>query len=459
MNLPRVMLAAPYSGSGKTLVTCGLLQALQNRSVHAAAFKCGPDYIDPMFHTKVIGTPSRNLDTFFADRKTVRYLFSRQAAKADCSVMEGVMGYYDGVAGITTQASAYDLADQTDTPVLFVVNARGMSLSVVPYIKGFLEYKENSHIKGVILNRISPSLYPDLKRMIEAELPVTVYGYVPKVADCVIESRHLGLVTPGEIRDLKERLMKLAGILEETLDLDGILALAASASPYTEEDFAVPEAVRPFLKTGKRDLTLAVARDEAFCFYYADNLDLLRDLGAEPVFFSPLHDSVLPKSDGLLLGGGYPELYAEQLSANESMKASIRSAIENGMPYLAECGGFMYLHESMEDMEHKAHAMVGIVKGHVRRTEALNRFGYIQLTANTDSVFGPAGGTIPAHEFHYFDSSLNGDSFHAQKPHRKRNWDCILADEVSAVGFPHLYYYGNPEFAARFVDCLRKRKR
>lgn len=457
MRLPRVMLAAPSSGSGKTLITCGLLQALVNRKINTASFKCGPDYIDPMFHKKVIGTPSRNLDTFFSGKEMTRYLFARQAGKAEISVMEGVMGYYDGVAGFTTEASSYDLADVTDTPVIFVINTRGMSLSVIPFLKGFLEYRENSHLKGVILNQTSASMYPELKARIEEELPIRVYGYVPKVTDCVIESRHLGLVTPGEIEGLKERLQKLSVILEKTLDIDGILELAASASELSGCE--MPESLAAILtrEKGKMPVRIGVAKDEAFCFYYEDNLDLLWELGAEIVEFSPIHDRKLPESiQGMLIGGGYPELYAGELSENVEMLESIRSAVKAGMPTLAECGGFMYLHNSMEDMEGRSWTMVGVIDALVYRTEKLGRFGYIHLTANREQIFGSAGAKIRGHEFHYFDSTENGDAFHAEKPRRKRNWDCIITGEHLAAGFPHLYYYANPEFAANFVEACRR---
>lgn len=453
MKLPRVMLAAPASGSGKTLITCGLLQALVNRQLNMVSFKCGPDYIDPMFHRAVIGTPSRNLDTFFAGREMTGYLFARQASGADASIIEGVMGYYDGVAGITARASSYDLADATDTPVILVVNARGMSLSVVPFLKGFLEYREDSHIRGVIMNQTSLSMYQELKKLIEDELPVKVYGYVPGVSDCVIGSRHLGLITPGEIEDLKERLQKLAGILEDTLDIDGILELAENAPDL---NCGRPQELTDLLYSRKSSgkIRIGVARDEAFCFYYEDNLELLQELGAELVSFSPLHDGCLPPGiHGLLFGGGYPELYAEGLSKNTQIISAVRKMAADGMPYLAECGGFMYLHETMEDMNGKSWPMAGVIPGHVRRTDALGRFGYIELTANKPQVLSDAGGRIRGHEFHYFDSSNNGNAFHAQKPHRKRNWDCIVANEYSAAGFPHLYYYANPEFAANFVDA------
>src|SRR5699024_2481573 len=201
MKIPRFLLTAGASGSGKTMITCGILQALKNRGMKAASFKCGPDYIDPMFHTKVLGTKSRNLDTFFCNRETVRYLLKENAQDCDIAVMEGVMGYYDGVGGTTVQASAYELARETETPAVLIVNCKGMSLSVVPYIQGFAEFREDSRICGVILNQLSPMLYGRLKKLIEEHLDIAVLGYVPKAEEFAIESRHLGLILPDEVRD------------------------------------------------------------------------------------------------------------------------------------------------------------------------------------------------------------------------------------------------------------------
>ncbi len=217
MKIPRFLLAAGASSSGKTLLTCGILQAFVNRGLTPASFKCGPDYIDPMFHTKVIGTKSRNLDTFFADEKTIRHLLAKNSKGCNLAVMEGVMCYYDGVGGTTTKASAYDLARVTDTPAVLIVNCKGMSVSILPYIEGFIRFRKDSGIKGVILNQMSPMLYPRVKKMAEEELGIRVYGYVPKVEECVIESRHLGLVMPEEVEGFREKLCRLAQILEGTL--------------------------------------------------------------------------------------------------------------------------------------------------------------------------------------------------------------------------------------------------
>ena len=286
MKIPRIMLAAPNSGSGKTLITCGLLQALKNRGLKLASFKCGPDYIDPLFHTRVLGVPSRNLDTYFSGKELTRALFGTHAKEADLAVMEGVMGFYDGVAGVTLTASSWELADVTDTPVILVVNMRGMSLSVAALIQGFMQMQPKSHIGGVILNQTSEFMCRQLEPVIQEYCKIPVLGFVPKVADCVIESRHLGLVTPAELTNLQERIEKLAKILADTLDLDAIIRLAQGASDmtWTPLEQFLPEEYqqhKTIAKDSKKTaLRIGVARDEAFCFYYEDNLDLLRLLGA-----------------------------------------------------------------------------------------------------------------------------------------------------------------------------------
>ncbi|MEI3490968.1 cobyrinate a,c-diamide synthase [Blautia sp. OM07-19] len=455
MKIPRILLAAGSSGSGKTLITCGLLEALVERGLKTASFKCGPDYIDPMFHSRVIGTKSRNLDTFFTGSEVTKYLLTRNARDCEIAVMEGVMGFYDGVAGTTTTASAYDLAKVTDTPVILIVNSRGMSVSLAAYVKGFLEYKKDSHIKGVIFNQMSPMLYPRMKKLLEEELGVAVLGYVPKVEDCVIESRHLGLVLPDEIPELKDRLHKLAGVLEETLDIDRILELAGEAPDLLD---AKPESVTDFRLS--EPVRIGVAEDEAFCFFYADNFRLLGEMGAEIVPFSPMEDKQLPDDlDGLLLYGGYPELNGKKLEQNTTMKDMIREKLKAGMPCMAECGGFMYLHEEMEGMDGNFYQMAGVIPGKAYRTPKLSRFGYVTLTQKKPALGMEDFGEIPAHEFHYFDSENCGGDFHAAKPESKRGWDCIHGTDTMLAGFPHLYYYGNPEVPKAFLKkCLAYKK-
>ncbi len=462
MVAPRLMLAAPASGSGKTLLTCGILKALKHRGLKAASFKCGPDYIDPLFHREVLGVPSRNLDTFFTGKETTRYLFCRAAKEADISIIEGVMGYYDGIGGDSVTASSYELAEATDTPVVLIVNAKGMSLSVLAVIQGFLKYREDSRIAGVVLNQISAGVFERLRDRIEQELSIPVFGYVPKCPELIIDSRHLGLVLPEEIEDIQKKLDNLSKLLQTTLDLDGLLALAEAAPEIKCEELAINRdrsfvelgSIKASVQNGKEHkLRIGVAKDEAFCFFYQENLELLTELGAEIVPISLLQDQRLPKElDGLILCGGYPELYAERLSRNTSMRESVRERILGGIPYLAECGGFLYLQKRMEDMDGKLWEMAGVFAGTAYRTSRLVRFGYLTITANGSGQLLQPGEQIAGHEYHYFDCTENGGNYHGRKPLSSRGWDCIQGGKCYAAGFPHLYYYSNPGFVIKFLQ-------
>ena len=445
--LPRLLLCAAASGGGKTTVTCALLQALVDRGLNPAAFKCGPDYIDPMFHSEVIGAKSRNLDLFLLGEEEACRLLRENGKDCGVSIIEGVMGYYDGVA-LSSDASAYDLARAADVPAVLVLDGRGRALSAAAEVKGFASFRPDSHIRGVILNRVSPMLYPRLKAAIEAETGITVYGCLPNLPDCSLESRHLGLVTAAEVADLKEKLHRLSRQAEQTLDIDGLLALASSGqSPLFSErpagEGAPPAAPRP---------RIAVARDRAFCFYYADGLRLLEQLGAELVEFSPLSDGDLPAGTrGIYLGGGYPELYAKELSSNASMRASLRAAIERGVPTVAECGGFLYLHAELEGADGQNYPMAGYFPHRAYRTRRLSRFGYVTLTASADNLLCARGESLPAHEFHYWESGDPGEAFLAQKPQSSRSWPCAYATPTLYAGFPHLHFCGIPDAARRFV--------
>ena len=454
MKTPAVLLTAPASGSGKTLITCGILQALVNRGLVTASFKCGPDYIDPMFHGRVIGTKSRNLDTFFTDAPTTRYLFSKNTADCQVAVVEGVMGFYDGLGGIKTEGSTYEVACVLGIPVVLLVNCRGASLSILALIKGFLEYRQGSHIKAVILNRVSPMIYDRLKPLIERELGIKVLGYVPEVKECILESRHLGLVLPGEIDAVKEKLNRLAQVLEASEDLNGLLKLA--------EEREETEEISPTVPTlpDAGNLKIAVAKDDAFCFTYLDNLELLEKMGAKLVYFSPIKDRFLPEGiSGLILSGGYPELHARELSENRSMRDSIRQAVTKGLPCIAECGGFLYLHRELEGADGNFYPMSGVLNVKAFRTDRLSRFGYIVLEANKDQLLGEAGTSIRGHEFHYWDSECCGDGFHAKKPMGKREWDCVQSSRTLYAGFPHLFYYSNVQVPFRFLQKCKEYQR
>ena len=446
---PRLMLAAASSGSGKTTIACAILQALTRMGEHPVSFKCGPDYIDPMFHRQVLGVPSRNLDLFFSDEATAAYLLQKNSENFSLAFIEGVMGYYDGIA-TTTEASSWQLAKATQTPVVLVLNCKGMSVSIAAQLGGYLSYQPDSQIKGVILNQVSKSIYPEIKALIEQRYDVAVCGYMPKMSDCSLESRHLGLVTAEEIGDLQQRLEKLGEQAMQTIDLPLLLKIAAQAPAL-----AVPAVQLP--APNPTPLRIGVARDKAFSFYYADNLELLEQLGAQLVEFSPLHDPQLPDDlDGLLLGGGYPELYADTLSQNCTLMAQIKAALQNGLPCIAECGGFQYLCEQLEGADSKSYPMVGFLPGSSFRTPSLRRFGYVRLTAQKDNLLCKKGEGFAAHEFHYWDSQHCGNGCIAQKPYRRSSWECVVCDENFWAGYPHLYFYANVQMAKNFLNrCNR----
>ena len=449
VKAPRLLIAAPASGGGKTTFTCGLLQAFANRGLALQACKCGPDYIDPMFHREVIGADSRNLDLFFMSETQVRQLVAEGARDADMTVIEGVMGYYDGIA-VSDAASAWDVARTLEAPTILVVDGRGRARSIAAEVLGFLRFRDPSRIAGVVVNRCSAMLYPRLKELIEAECGVRAYGYVPVLdADCSLESRHLGLVTASEVADLQVKLNKIAAVLEKSIDIDGLLELAGQAPALTFE--TAPKGSDP---SGAVAPKIAVAHDDAFCFYYSDTLRLFERLGAELVRFSPLAEKHLPEGiSGLYLGGGYPELHCEELSGNTVLLAEIRDAIANGLPTIAECGGFMFLHEQLEDDEGTFWPMAGVIPGRSFRTPKLGRFGYIDITAKEDSLLAEASQSLPAHEFHYWDSDSPGDAFKAQKPQSTRGWECAHATPTLYAGYPHLCLHARPESAMRFVKA------
>lgn len=440
-DFPRILLAAPGSGSGKTLLTTGLLTLFQNRGIRCRSFKCGPDYIDPMFHKYVLGIDSCNLDSFFLSQEELQALFRKRAADAELSVLEGVMGYYDGIGGNSTSASTYEVATITDTPAILVVNGKGSSLSLAAQIKGFLDYRKDSHICGVILNKTNKMVGERLRPEIE-KLGVRYLGAVPVCETMDIKSRHLGLTMPQEQSELRGHLNAFAKQLEEYLDVDGILELAG----YSGEK--LPEAGKTERTDSNKPPTrrMAVAMDEAFCFYYQENLDFLRQQGWELIPFSPLRDAALPEQiHAILLGGGYPELYAKELSANEPMLAAIRNAHAEGIKILAECGGFLYLQEHLEDEMGNCWPMAGLIHADGFRTEKLGRFGYISLTQN-------GAVRIKGHEFHYWESTAPGSAFRAEKPQSDRGWDCMYRTDRLLAGFPHLYYLSGPDLILSFLS-------
>ncbi|MFI3209359.1 MAG: cobyrinate a,c-diamide synthase [Eubacteriales bacterium] len=451
-QINRILIAGTHSGCGKTTVTCGILRALQKRKIDVRAFKCGPDYIDPMFHSEVIGTKSRNIDMFLCPKEITKALFAENSSTNEnsLSLVEGVMGYYDGLGGNTVQNSTYHIAEEFQIPTILVVDCKGASISIVAMIQGYQNYKEN-HIVGVILNRVTPMMLPFYREMIEKETGLEVLGCLPKEPMAMIESRHLGLVTAQEIEHLNQKIEVLGELVEQYIDVDRLLAIGHTAAPFQYEANRVGYPIDEKAEKEFDGIHIAVARDKAFCFYYEDGLHTLETLGAHLHYFSPLEEDELPEEVvGIILGGGYPELYLETLSKNESMQACIRNAHHKSMPIYAECGGFMYLGKSIE-----GHRMVGIIDMHCEMTTKLNQFGYVKLTPLREGTFIEE--SLHAHEFHYSKSDSNTFAYQATKTTGK-SWETGYSEGNIFAQYPHIHFSGQVELAKKFLTKCKEYK-
>lgn len=442
------MVAAPASGGGKTVLACALLQALKGRGLSPCAFKCGPDYIDPMFHRAVLGVESHNLDLFLSDEAAVRRLYARGCAGHGAAVVEGAMGLYDGLGGVTDRASAWHMASTLGLPILLCLRPKGSSLTLAAQVKGLRAFRQDSRITALFLTDCSAMLHKTLASMLERETGLPVLGHLPHMEAAALESRHLGLRTAGEIADLAARLRAVAAALEETLDWSRFLALGCGpAHPMPEH---AEETETPCVP-------IAVAQDEAFCFAYAESLEALRRCGAQLLPFRPLEDRALPKGAcGLYLPGGYPELHARALAENEACRRAVAVAVAGGMPTVAECGGFLYLGQELQGTDGMWYPMAGVLPGKAKRKERLVRFGYAHLVAEGDSLLLRAGERVPVHEFHYWDSTENGVDLRAEKPLTGRTWHCGFVTNTLYAAFPHLYFAGRPALAQRFVAAARR---
>ena len=450
----RILFAGLSSGSGKTAVTCACLRALQKKGISAAAFKCGPDYIDPMFHQRVLGIPGENLDLFFADAKTLQRQIVCYEQRCKIAVLEGVMGYYDGLGGVSDRDSTWDVACATNTPVILVVRPKGASLTIAAQVQGMLSFRKRNQLAGILLNDCSEMMARLLAPMLEEQTGLPVVGFLPHVEDASFESRHLGLVTAQEVGALSEKVDRLADAFLQHVNLEQMLRIAATADAagVTEPARQNRSAAVQFSTPAAWRLRIGIAQDTAFCFYYEENKRALRQQGLELVEFSPLEDKKLPEGIcGLYLGGGYPELHAGKLFENSGMRHAIFEAVRHGMPTIAECGGFLYLQKELEDADGQVWEMTGVLDGSGFRTNRLQRFGYAVMTAKEKSMLFEEGESIPVHEFHYWDCTQNGTAFLAAKPVGNRKWECGVATASLYAGFPHLYFLAQPKLAERFA--------
>lgn len=461
-KFPRILISAASSGSGKTTFTCALLYYLKRHGFNINAFKCGPDYIDPMFHRVISGVECINIDPFFlnADSDAVCSLISRYSAGSDITVIEGVMGLYDG-KNAQCDYSTYSVARMTKSPVVVVVNAKGTSLTALAMAEGIAGFGDEGIVKGIIFNNMGDVVYNQVLGEYNErytnngrKCDFEIIGHIrtmPK--ELMMESRHLGLITPDNTDGIKDRLARMYEHMKDSIDWAKLVRIAESAQEYEDIVSLSGNKIHNAennAASGSDKPVIAVAKDDAFNFYYKENLRALERAGAVIEYFSPLADEAVPKrASGLYIGGGYPESYTEKLSRNENTKESIRNAVASHMPVVAECGGFMYLTDSIDGA-----GMCGIIKADSTYTGHLVRFGYTTLTAKSDNVIMKAGQSVRAHEFHYYDTTDNGADYVAVNL-KGISYDCVTANEWMYAGFPHIYFPSCEGLAERFIDKCR----
>lgn len=447
IEAPRLVIAAPSSGSGKSTLSSGLMAALAQEAV-VQGFKVGPDYIDPQYHSAASGRPSRNLDSWMLPRKEVTDIFARGAATADVSIIEGVMGLFDGFEALTERGSTAEVAKWLEAPVVLVMDVGKMARSAGALAFGYRGFDPALNVVGVICNNVGSDKHALWVRQAVESIGLPVLGCLFRDPSLKLPERHLGLKTAVERADeVADFLSNAAEAVRQQVDISALWALAGSAPPVPESEISRRN-VRPSL------VRIAVAFDEAFCFYYTDNFDWLRAMGAEIVFFSPLRDPSLPSDvKGIYLGGGYPELYAERLAANASMINSIREAVRNGHPTYAECGGLMYLSESITDLEKRTFGMVGVVPGRAEMAPRLT-MGYREVTARVDTLLLRSGEQTRGHEFHYsewVERPVEGAAYAVSPRYGEGVRPEGYAQDTLLASYIHLHFGTDPRLAERFV--------
>lgn len=455
----RLVIAGTHSGVGKTTITMGLLAALHRRGLQVQPFKAGPDYIDPTYHALAAGRPCRNIDTWMVPPPTAVALFERAAEGADLAIVEGVMGVFDGYSYEDDEGSSAQIAKLLGAPVILVLDVGAMARSSGALASGYASFDPDLNVAGFILNRCgSANHYEGTKLAVERASGLPVVGWVPKDASLAIPERHLGLVPTNERGELTELIDHAAEVVEEHFDLERLIAIAEAAAPLITnagERSPMASAIEHAPRT-----VLAVARDEAFGFYYYDdNLDLLREHGAEIAFFSPLTDTELPTdTSGIYLGGGFPEVHAARLSANSQMLDSLRRAAAEGIPVYAECGGFMYLTEAIVDLDGAQHSMVGLVPGQTRMAAKLTGLGYRTVESPSGNFLLRRGESTRGHEFHWSTWEGAPDTpawtITPRRDGQQATADGYALDNIIA-SYIHLHFAAKPEIAARFVEACQ----
>ncbi len=456
MTQRRIVIAGTGSGAGKTTMTIGIMAALQKRGLTVQGFKCGPDYIDPSYHTAVTGRQSRNLDSWMLSENTVKEIFLRGSEGADISIIEGVMGFYDGKNPQNNDGSTYHISQLTESPVILVVDCQSMARSVAAIVKGFQSFADDARIVGVIANKLgSEGHFKIVKTAIEQECGIPVIGYLTRADQISVPERHLGLIPSLERGELRPFFDALAERVGESVDLDRLLSLSG-APPLTAKSEMF--ASRQRSGRGHARIKIAVAKDAAFHFYYPENLELLALHGAECCYFSPLAGESVPEGvHGLYIGGGFPEEFARELSANEAVKASFRNAIQKGLPTLAECGGFMYLTDEIRTTDNQAYPMVGLIPGSVTMQPKLAALGYREITGNPANFLLPGDDQARGHEFHYstFATTATVTPAYQTKGMRGVKAEGYIQGNLIA-GYTHLHFASNPAMVERWLDKCRE---
>ncbi|KGR92305.1 cobyrinic acid a,c-diamide synthase [Ureibacillus massiliensis 4400831 = CIP 108448 = CCUG 49529] len=452
----RIVIAGTGSGVGKTTLTIGIMAALRKKGLAVQGFKCGPDYIDPTYHTAVTKRVSRNLDSWMLTKERVMEVFIHGSQGSDISVIEGVMGFYDGKNPESNEGSTAEISMILKSPVILVVNCESMARSAAAIVKGFQMFSDGPKLAAVIANKVgSEGHYQLVKKAIEQECKVPVIGYVKRDMDIEIPERHLGLIPSIERGELEPFFEKLGDLITETIDLDKLLEIAEA------EPLKISETGSLFIGSKEKIAKIAVARDAAFNFYYPENLEIMEAKGVKLVYFSPLKDEELPSDvEGLYIGGGFPEEFAYKLEGNEKAKHSIKRAIENGLPTLAECGGFMYLTESIETTDKKQYKMVGVIPGKVKMQQSLAALGYREIRGlNSNYLLSDL--TARGHEFHYSTyQNLEGNRLHAYETRGMRgvNKEGYLTQNLVA-GYTHFHFASNPAVVDNWIrKCLQYKK-
>lgn len=456
MENPRILIAGTHSGAGKTTLTLGLMAAFIKRGVRVQGFKCGPDYIDPAYHTAITRRPSRNLDSWMMSHDLVRQVFHHGSRGGDLSIIEGVMGLYDGKNPTSDEGSSAEISLITKTPVILVMNIKSMARSAAAIVKGFQSLNPKVNIVGVIANFAGSKGHGELVRQaIEQECGIPLLGVLTADQQIAIPERHLGLLPAMERGELEGLFTRLADLMEENMDLDSILTLAQEVE---ELEYSGIE-YDPFLSTKETSLVrIAVARDGAFNFYYPENLELLEAAGAELVYFSPVAGESVPEDvDGLYIGGGFPEEFAEQLGRNQKVSHSVKVAIQQGMPTLAECGGFMYLTEELENTDGTCYPMAGVIPGRTVMEKRLVALGYREVTGLRDN-FLLEGTKARGHEFHYSifqPGSLPLKPAYMSKGLRKDGEEGVVATGNLVAGYTHLHFASQPDLVSRWIHACQ----